>query len=211
MLRFGLTLGVVVCTFCTVHAQSTIYTSSATFLSQLQPGYYSENFNTLSGTFNSPLAFNSGAFSYTANAGGGDQPIYTNGAIIGNTFENQAFTFSITSGNVTAIGGTFLVNDINDIPLAALLTITLSDGTTTTFTTSTNGNDFRGFVSPGPVITSLTLSASGVATFNSVNDFTVGISSAVPEPGTISLVSLVGAGAGIYWYRQRRKTLAEIK
>ncbi len=208
MLRSVLTLVLAVSLIGLVHAQSTIYTSSATFFPHVEAGYYTENFIGDSGYFQTGLVFTSGSYSFVVDAAGGDpgaDTIFKDGAFIMTNFTNEALTFTITSGDVTAIGGTFLLTDADVNIISGTVTITLSDGTTTSFSSSTLGDDYRGFISPGPAITSLTLSAPGIGFFNTVDNLTFGIGASIPEPSTVALVSIVGVGAGAYWYRRRNK------
>ncbi|HMO36211.1 MAG TPA: PEP-CTERM sorting domain-containing protein [Gemmatales bacterium] len=188
-------------------AQSTIYTSAASFLPLVAPGSYTETFTGNSGNFDNGLTFSFNGFTYTIDAGPGLEPIFRDGLIIGNTFDNEAFTFTFTSNNVTAIGGNFVITDVSGNPLIATISITLSDGTNTTYTTNGELDEYRGFISPGPVITSLTLAAPGAANFNTVDNFTVGVS-AVPEPATIVLSGMCLLVFFGYWYRRRHVSYA---
>lgn len=184
-------------------AQSTVYTSSATFFANVSPGFYTETFTGNPGTYDSGAGFSSLGFSYIFDAAGGVEPLYRSGAFIGNTYSQQSLTITFTSGNVTALGGNFFLTDVNDNPLTGTVTITLSDGTVESFTT-TSASDYRGFTSDnGTVITSLVLSAPLAAQFNSMDNFTVGV--AVPEPASIAMIGLAIAGVGGYVYRQRKK------
>lgn len=206
MLRSVLTLILTVGSISLVQAQSTIYTSSATFFSHVEAGYYTENFTDNAGYFTTGLLFSSGPISFKVDAAGGEgDTIYKDGSFIMNNFTNEALTFTITSGNVTAIGGAFLLTDADVNIISGIMTITLSDGTTTTFTTSISGDDYRGFVSPGPAITSLTLSAPGIGAFNTVDNLTLGFAASIPEPSTVALIGVLGTGFGAYWYRRRNK------
>lgn len=191
-----------------VTAQSTVYTTSATFLPHVLAGFYTETFTGGDGTYNSPLAFSLNGFSYTVSAAGGASPLFRSGDYLGNTFTNQSLTFTMTSGNVRAIGGNFSITDVDGTPVAAQITIGLSDGTIANFTTSTAGDDYRGFVSPGPVITSLVISAPGAGNFNAVDNLTVG--AAVPEPTSIALMGLSIVGLAGYWYRARQVKAARL-
>jgi hypothetical protein len=118
------------------------------------------------------------------------------------------FTFtSITGTSYSDWWQSFfsLMSDVNPL-VSGSMTITLSDGTTTTFTTSIDGNDFRGFISPGPTITSLTLSATELLVFSVQQiTLTLGFAASIPEPSTVALISTLGVGVGAYWYRRRNK------
>jgi hypothetical protein len=157
---------------------ATVYTNQATFISTINPGYYLENFQATN-----PPSYNSGGFSYTVS---GDT-IYDSGSFIGNINQNIAFTITFTSGNVTAVGGDFFINDISDNFLTAPVSITLSDATSISYT-PTSQAEFRGFVSNGPIITSLIFGAPGADRFNNLDNLIVG--TAIPEPSSIFLMGL---------------------
>jgi hypothetical protein len=185
-----------------VSAQSTVYTSSATFFANVLPGFYTETFTGNPGVFDTGVSFSSLGFTYVIDAAGGIEPIYRSGTFLGNTYAAQALTITFTSNNVTAIGGNFFLTDVNDNPITGTVTITLSDGTVESFTT-TSASDYRGFTSnTNTVITSLELSAPLAAQFNSIDNFTVGV--AVPEPASVALITLAIAGIGTFYYRRRK-------
>jgi hypothetical protein len=75
--------------------------------------------------------------------------------------------------------------------MAVLVSITLSDGSSLSFTPASQ-RDFRGFVSEGPFITSLELLAPGLGRFNTIDNLIVG--SAVPEPASMLLASIASVG-----------------
>jgi hypothetical protein len=206
MLRCGLALALLASSFGLCHAQSTIFTSSTTFFANVQPGFYTENFSSVSGNFANGLAFSGNGFSYTLDGGAGAAPIFASGDVIGNSNDDSEFTFTFTSGNVRAIGANFFITDVNGDPVIATMEISLSDGTTTSYTTNGLDTEYRGFISPGPVILSLTMSAPGTGNFNTIDNFTVGNGTvAVPEPTTIAMLGATALGVGAYWYRRRRK------
>lgn len=158
---------------------ATVYTNQATFISTINPGYYLEDFEATN-----PPSYNSGGFSYTV---GGDT-IYDSGSFIGNHNPNTALTITFTSGNVTAVGGEFFITDQSDIFLTVPVSITLSDATIISYTPNSQA-EFRGFVSNGPVITSLTFGAPGPSRFNNLDNLIVG--TAIPEPSSIFLMGLL--------------------
>jgi hypothetical protein len=172
---------------------ATAYTDSATFLGLTAPGRYTETF-TGGVAVTASASFLAGGFGYTLTSTGGSTPIYRNGEFIGNTYGNQSLTVTFTAGNPTAIGGNFYISDIDDLFVAAPVTINLSDGTTATFIPSgTATGSYRGFIATVP-ITSLVLSAPGTLRYNSIDNFTVGVAAAVPEPASGVLMALGVAG-----------------
>ena len=168
-----------------VFAQSNTYTSSAEFLAQVRPGYFLNNFT---GANSSTPSFTGGSapFSYTISP---EDALYTgNGQFMGNSFGNEDLVITFTSGSPTAIGGEFWVSNFSDAFQSVPLMISLSDGTSVTYTPSAI-NEFRGFTSVTP-ITSLTLSRRGVGLFNNMDNLIVGHSIAVPEPASVAFVGL---------------------
>ncbi|HLK55431.1 MAG TPA: hypothetical protein VKU00_02645, partial [Chthonomonadaceae bacterium] len=106
------------------NAQTTVYTDQATFLANVQSGYYLETFDSqpINTQVPSPLSFSSNGFSYTASV-----PDLTSPSGPGNFFnvgtvsdvwlstdlQGDPITFNFTSGNVTAVGGNFFNTDVN--------------------------------------------------------------------------------------------------
>ena len=170
-------------------AATTIFTSPASFAAQLAPGSYTETFVGLNTPVNNAtsLAFAGGGFAYTVSQASG---LYGVGTFIGTGIPNVPLTITFTSGNVTALGGEFFNTDAFDSFQSTPVTITLNDGTTTTFTPADFSSSFRGFVSTS-LITSLVLSAPGGVQYAGLDNLTVG---AVPEPSSWALM-ILGLGA----------------
>ncbi len=168
-----------------------IYIDSATFIADLQPGYYLETFSSLTGTLPNPINFSSGGFSYSAFAPNGFYPTMTAGdRVLSTSMSTDAITMTFTSGNVTAVGGYFYASDINGNVTTGTVTLNLSDGTSVTLTNPTAAT-FRGFMTAGVPITSLVIaldSPSGTE-WPTVDDFYVGQSAAVPEPSSAILMA----------------------
>ena len=172
-------------------AAATIYTSSAVFLAQLQPGAYTENFNGL-GTA-PPANYTNGLFSYTLSA---PDDIYSSGDYIGTSQIDQPLTISFTSGNVKAVGGNFFATDISDNFQSVLISLLLSDGTSVDFTPATLADSYRGFLADN-FITSLIISGPGQSRYATLDNLTVGTvpdATTVPEPASLALVGLAFAG-----------------
>ena len=168
-------------------AATTVYTSSASFLTHVAPGAYTETFNGLPST--PPESFASLAFAYTVSAPGG---LYGSGEFLGANQPDEALTVTFTSGNVTAVGGNFYATNISDTFQAVAITLTLSDSTTVTFTPTSAADSYRGFAST-LTITSLTIASPGVSLYGGLDNLTVGVS-AVPEPASALLMALGVAG-----------------
>jgi hypothetical protein len=181
-------------------ATADVFTDSASFLDQVVPGYYYNNFTGVPGGAQPSLDYSSGGFSYTiSTAPGSISGLFNGTGIVSTDNAGDAILIEFTSGNVTAVGGNFWSTDINFFPFAADVTLDLSDGTSVTFF-STSANDFRGFTSD-QVITSMTIDAvdpvAGPA-WSTLDNLYVGV--AVPAPGAVALLGLGGLAAA----RRRR-------
>jgi hypothetical protein len=178
-------------------AATTTYTSPAAFLAQVAPGAYTETF-TLDPDSGPSFSFSGGAFAYTATASG-ETDVYLSGDFLGNFTSNQSMTLTFTAGLPTAIGGEFFITDSADNFVSAPVTVTLSDGTTSTFTPVGNqSTGFRGFTSTVP-ITSLTMVIPGLSNFNTLDNLVVGkaVVVAVPEASTWLMMGLGLAGVAL--------------
>ncbi len=180
----------------------------ASFLAQIDAGYYLENYEAYTGgPQGATMDFSQGGFSYSANA---PQDLWINTAI-GNALSTNnaadAISFSFTSGNVTAVGGYFFPTNLSEQWINGSIVLNLSDGTNYTLVDpGTQG--FVGFITSGGVlITSLTVDAPNIAAnaWPTVDDFIVGAAAGgeVPEPSTFVLLAL-GAGALLLGRRLRR-------
>lgn len=179
-------------------AQTTTYTTLASFTAAVAAGSYTEGFADPSFSGDPSADFAGGAFSYTVSAPGA---LYGNGVFIGTNLPNEALTITFTGAAVTAVGGNFYSTNISDVFQAVPITITLSNGSVTTFTPTSVANSFRGFTTALP-ISSLTLGAPGQTFYAGMDNFTVG--SVVPEPGTWLLM---GLGIGALVLRQSRRAV----
>ena len=169
-------------------ASTVTYTSSASFLVNVAPGAYTENFDGLSNP--APTAFSSGGFSFDISAPDG---LYASGDFLGTNQIDDALTITFGAG-IRAFGANFFFTDINPDFQAGLVTLTLSDGTVETFTPSSLFDSYRGFTSD-IAFTSLVISAPGQSLYASLDNLTVGtMPNTVPEPTTLVLAGLALAG-----------------
>lgn len=194
--RFTLALGLAALS-ASSFAATTVYTSSASFLPNVAPGSYFENFDGLPSS--PPESFAGGVFGYTLSAAEG---LYASGEFIGTNQPDEALTITFTSGNVSAVGGNFYATNISDAFQSVSLTLTLSDGTSVTFTPTSASDSFRGFVSTA-LITSLTISAPGAGLYAGLDNLTVGVAAVVPEPASALLLAL--GGAALLMARRNRR------
>ena len=184
----------VMATFSLSAAAATItYTSQAAFEANLAAGAYTEGFDGMGNPPAGAVVFSGGGFSYSASA---PSDIYLAGGFLGVSDIDEPLTLLFTSGNVRAVAGEFFATDINDDPISTLVTLTLNDGTTTSFTPTSFADSYRGFISD-IAITSLVISAPGQSLYAGLDNLTVGgvkASTAVPEPAGWMLVGLALAG-----------------
>lgn len=106
-------------------------------------------------------------------------------------------TLTFTTGNVTAVGGSFFQTSVGGAFLSSPVTLNFSDGTSQVLTPSSNA-DFFGYTSTTP-IASLTVSPDASHHFVSIDNLRVG-AAIIPAPGAMGLL----AGAGLLAVRRRR-------
>jgi hypothetical protein len=181
-----------------------IYTDETSFLNQVVPGRYLETFEGLTPLKNlgTDLYFSSNGYSYHGHASGGYS--YNNGEfygaylnfdrvhagdlVLGASQQGTVFNFDFLNGNITAVGGTFMMLNNDSHVTTGMMNITLQDGTVITFYDLT---PFYGFTSETP-ITQITVDSNR---FSAMNNLYVGtFVSAVPEPASTALMLLGGTG-----------------
>jgi hypothetical protein len=114
-----------------------------------------------------PVQVSGGGISYSLSS---EPPLdlYAFNGAISTDYTNDQIVASFTSGNITGAGGYFYSSDDFAAPITGTVTVSLSDGTTTNIDTPKGGPlAFVGFLSDGPIFTSLTVtnvSASGYPT-----------------------------------------------
>ncbi len=176
-------------------AVTTVYTSQASFSAAVAPGSYFEDFTRPTFAIAPALFFNGPGFTYAARAStqtGAPSQVYLSGSFLGNAFGNEPLTLTFTSGNPTAVGGNFYLSNSDDEFAVGPVTITLSDGTVTTFSPTSAADSYRGFISTVP-IAALSFAAPGSLRFNTIDNLTVGVG-VVPEPSTWLLMAFGVAG-----------------
>jgi hypothetical protein len=171
---------------------ATIYADRDSFLGRVAPGYAEETFQSTN-----PPTYLLGTFGFTASVSGGS--LYDSGHFIGNFNGANSLTLTFTTANVHAVGGNFFLSDIDDNFRSEPLTITLSDGTSDSFTPASTAS-FRGYVSTGPFITTLVMGVSAGSRFNNLDNLIFGNATPVPESATsgflFSGLDLPGASLG---------------
>ena len=162
-----------------------VYSSSAAFLANVAPGSYTETFTGL--TNPSSGLFSGGGFAYTVSA---PNDIYVSGDFLGANQVGDSLTITFTSGNVRALGANFFATDISDVFQSHSLTLSLSDGTVTTFTPTSLLDSYRGFTSNVAINSLIISGTAGVSLYAGLDNFTVGTVTPVPEPETLALLSV---------------------
>lgn len=189
-------------------ARAAVFTDPGAFASQIQPGFYLEDFEAFSTppAIPNPLLLSEGGYSYSISTPGSFflSPVGSPDAKWLSTFDpDELITITFTGDPVTAVGGNLYLTVETGEPASASLKVTLSDGQEHTFS-SGDPRPFIGFTSTIP-ITSLTIDPLGSGQYATVDNLQVG--TAVPEPVTTGLI----AGSGLLGYlivRHRRRQRA---
>jgi hypothetical protein len=192
-----------------------IYTDQAAFLAAVESGYYLESFDGLSpNSLSASLAFSDGTFSYDASATNGLFPFANPGdpgdIWLGPNTATNPVVFTMTGGNVTAVGGYFFPTDLSGDPSTTNVTATLDNGDVFSVLTSSPTN-FIGFTTQASIVSlSLSVDNSGAGAtqpfrWATANDLIVGTASVgvIPEPGSIVLGASGLAFVGLAAARRR--------
>jgi MYXO-CTERM domain-containing protein len=186
-------------------ASATVYNSVATFLPNVQAGYYLNAFNDAAPGPAAPMNYGPvGGFAYTVDTigPGNSAPnsgLYNDTGVISTDNANDLILVTFTGAPVTAIGGNFWSTDITVTPLPAMITIELSNGDVESFLSS-SATDFRGFTT-SVGIASITIDADDSQEFvwSTMDNLYVGTAN-VPAPAS---AALLGVG-GLVALRRRR-------
>ncbi len=186
-----------------------IFTDQAAFLANVQSGSYLESFDALpqGQPAPSPLVFSGNGFGYTANTdtfdGGSGDGFFPSGPP-GDTWLSTAtlgdvIVFRFTTGNITAVGGSFFLTDFFGEVTTGSIVMTLDNGTMFSMTDPA-ATSFVGFTTSSP-ISSLTLRVGGplIGEWPTANNLIVG--AAVPAPSV-----LMAAGIGLCGALARRRS-----
>lgn len=158
----------------TAKAAITIYTNESDFVSAigLLPNFVNDFSNDVYyGWLVHSVKANSNGISYAIIS---SPPLYLYGfpGVFSTVDTNDQIVVDFTSGNVTGAGGYFYSADTNAVPTDGSVTITLSDGTSTNVPSAVGEvASFTGFLSDGPVMTSLSVSNSSGTGFPAMAHF----------------------------------------
>ncbi len=191
-------------------AQAVSFTSSAAFLSHVQPSYYLEDFNGLTGNTNldSPVSFSGNGFSYDASnlAGVYTTPSFAGDVALSILFSGQAITITFTGAPVTAVGGNLYGSDVNGEYVPGAMTMLLDNGESITLPNPTP-TSFAGFITSSPIISMSVLPENfNSAYWPTLDNLVVGqaVIGAIPEPSTFSLMVGIAAlfGPVCTWHKR---------
>jgi hypothetical protein len=203
MKKVAITVLGVMAVAASANAQGTWYTDKALW----------ESLTTVSNTADynaSPNGFFTGPYTeagVTATAAGGFYGLGI-GALSTNSAEPMTFTFS---GN--AFGGMFGMTEINGSLIADGMKFSVDGSSTNVYNlTSTTGYTFLGYISDSSSPISVTFSPDLTPEYATVDSFSFGNGTnpsapggAVPEPGTVVSMGLLGAGVLGLVIRSRRR------
>jgi hypothetical protein len=137
-----------------------VYTDRATFITHVAAGFYENDFSDLveSSAAEPARSYSSGGYGYTIDTTPTPDDLWFFTGVMTTNGSGDQIVVTFTAGSVTAVGGNFFASDIAGTPIPGNeVDLSLSDGTTETFTT-TDENDYRGFTTAAP-ITSITIDA----------------------------------------------------
>lgn len=146
----------------------------------------SQGFTNYSGTYSDV----SGSINGVAWAAQASTTLSAASGVLSASDNGGSITISFSGTATTAIGGDFFSLNTSGSRISAVALITLVDGQT--FVNSIGGGQFRGYLSDGAAIRSISLTPyTNFASRPSVERLLVG-TVAVPAPGAIALLGLAG-------------------
>lgn len=126
-----------------------VYTDRAGFMAQLAAGALEPVFSDL-GPIAEPKVFSNAGYTIELRSGNNNGLWGEPNAIITPNSAGVDIVVDFTAGEVTAVGGNFWITNAAVAPVAANVTIELSDGTTEQYDAA-GPSDFRGFITAAPI------------------------------------------------------------
>ena len=126
-----------------------VYTDRAGFMAQLAAGALEPVFSDL-GPIAEPKVFSNAGYTIELRSGNNNGLWGEPNAIITPNTAGVDIVVDFTVGEVTAVGGNFWITNAAVAPVAANVTIELSDGTTEQYDAA-GPSDFRGFITAAPI------------------------------------------------------------
>ncbi len=172
------------------------------FLNAIEADFFFEDFSSISPGPAVSISFGPvNGYSYTvSSAPGSTSDLFNDPGVISLDNAGDQLRFTFTGAPVTAFGGNIFATDISFNPITATMTITLDDGSSFSFATSTS-TTFAGWVSDGTPIAFIDIDADAGATnaWPSVASFYVGTASDEGEPEIPEAVAVPTLSAAGLW------------
>ena len=178
-------------------ASATILIFTDQFLFDSNTSSYSratENFDTYSGSYSSPLTGTAGAVNWSAASSGGLNVV--GGRLAAGASSPMTISFGGAGVSVYGVSGNFFATDASSNVVPSLVLVSLNDGTSYLNLIDT-ATVFVGFVSTGAAISSISVSAQPLAggnptVFPTMDNLGLAY---VPAPGALALLGLAGLAA----------------
>lgn len=178
-------------------ASATILIFTDQFLFDSNTSSYSratENFDTYSGSYASPLTGNAGPVNWSAASSGGLNVV--GGRLAAGASSPMTISFGGAGVSVYGVSGNFFATDASSNVVPSLVLVSLNDGTSYLNLIDT-ATVFVGFVSTGAAISSISVSAQPLAggnptVFPTMDNLGLAY---VPAPGALALLGLAGLAA----------------
>jgi len=153
-MRIRFILAVLVVTAVAPAFAATVYTDEATFLADLSGPYFLEDFNGYTyGSYQQPtLDLGPDVNGYACTISATTDILYSGNGNMSTNLAGDALEIAFTGTAVYSTGGFFFAGDISGNYIANECTVTLSDGTSDTFSPPSD-TTFRGYIAAVPLTT----------------------------------------------------------
>jgi hypothetical protein len=191
IIHFGIIGSSIVAASLPARALVITYTDRDAFLAQLSSSF-TDNYNDLSGFYNSPISRTISGYTYNATATGGIYVGNVNGSQAFSTNNINPLTLAFTAGAPTAVGGYFFNTDSSFNVLNRVITVTANPGASAQSVVTGSATNFFGWLDDsGTPFTSLVIQP-GAGAYASVDDLVLG-QAAPAAPGPLPVLGLVAA------------------